>query len=467
MERLFHPAAKRALRGLLCAMAVAAATTGCGGDKQQFPHPSKILEAAPLQLTLDAAGTPVELIVRAQNVNWTAEPDAQWLLLDTRKGEGDDVIAVSATPNPDPDERRATLRITAEGVDPIGIAVTQQGNVPAPPPETKVMTLTEGYWAGDYWETDGVLDDLYLVMTDRPIGQGELQGAGYVISLDLNILAATFPTFEIAGNYTPSTVLPPTEAYTFNADEVTYVNTYDASGNRTSLRYATGGSIRITGVRPDYRIDADLSFADGTALRATYNGTIPFYDDTTPVLSTLTGDCRPQLTAASGTFLPHPEQTAIPLLLYLSGTDATAAATLQLLLHVSPEAQQHGAIEGTYRVMELPVPSGAPEGTALPGTLAPNSDELGFEGSWYLLHTSEGALNGMAPLRGGQVVVARSAERYTIDYALRDDNVTQPHTVSGRYQGPIDFTNLPDPGPGPGDAIAGGTLAPWKPGGRW
>lgn len=456
------------MRGLLCA-AVVAAWAGCQSDKPKLPAPDKVLKAEPLTLTLDAKGTPVELTVRAQNVTWTAQPEAQWIRLSADRGDGDAVIAVSAAVNPDADERRSVLRIEAAEVPPVEIVVQQQGTAPIPPPEPAVITYIEGYWAGDYWETGGVLDDLYLMMTDRTMLDGKLQGAGFVASLDLNIPAATFSTFEIAGSYAPSTVLPPATPYTFNVDEVTYVLTYDASGNRTAQRYATGGSIRITGERPDYRIDASLTFEDGTALQATYQGTILFSDKTTPVLSTLSGDCRPQLAAATGTFLPHPDQADIPLPLQLclTGTDGAAEATLQLQLLVSPEALDQGAIEGTYRVADLPVPSDAPQGTALPGTLSPDSEELGFEGSWYLLRTAQGALNGIAPLRGGQVVIARSGERYTIDFTLTDDNLAQPHTVSGHYEGPIDFTNLPDPGPGPGDATADGTLVPWTPGGRW
>lgn len=434
----------------------------------ETPPPDKFLEVEPLALTLNAEGTPVKLTVRARNVTWTAEPADQWVLLNIPTGDGDATIAVSATPNSDIVERQSLLRITADGVAPVQITILQQANKPVPPPEPVVLTHAEGYWDSDYWETGGVLDDLYLVMTDREIRDGTIRGAGSIASLDLNLPAAAFDTFEITGSYAPSRTLPPTVAYTFNADEVTYVATYDDAGNRTAQRYATNGSILVTGTRPAYRIVVDLALDDGTRFLATFEGTVPFFDDTKPVISTLTGDCHPALTTATGTFPVEPEShSSIPLLLDLRGTEGAVQAHLQLLFHVTREAFLLGCVEGIYRIAELPIPPDRPPGTAIPGTVTQSGGDIAFAGSWYLQYADAAAPSGMAPLRTGRVEITRSGEQYGIDFALTDDNAAQPHTVSGRYEGPIEFINLPEPGPGPGDATTGGTLAPWKPGGRW
>ena len=437
------------------------------------PPPGRFLEAEPVELTLTAQGAPAELTIRAHNVTWTAHPADEWVHLSASTGDGNAVITVSATPNPEPTERRSSLQITGDAVEPVEIRILQRASQPGPSPEPEpvVMARVEGYWAGDYWDTGGRLDDLYLVMTDRTILDGKPHGAGSILSLDLNIPAATFATFDIAGTYAPSTALPPTQAHTFNADEVTYVATYNAANNRTAQRYATAGAVEIKGERPLYQIDVSLTLDDGTAFLATYEGSIPFFDDTNPVLSTLTGDCRPKLTAATGTFLAHTDHagSSLPLLLELTGSHEQRAEHLQLLLNVTPDAQQTGRIEGTYRLTETSYPSDCPAGTAQPGTLASTGDELIFDGCWYLSYTTarEEQLSDMAPLQQGQITVSRTEEVYTIDYALTDDNSSQPHSVAGRYIGAVTFTNLDGPGPEPGDVTTGGQLAPWKPGGRW
>lgn len=161
-------------------------------------------------------------------------------------GDRSAVIEVTADPNTNGGTLISNVVIKADDdtVAPVTIEVvqlpSQQGG--DDPIELK---RAEGYWAGDYWQTDGRFDDVYLIMTDMEIRDGNPVGPGHVISLDMNIPAATFDTFDIVGTYGPSMSLVPDRQYTFNSDEVSYVQTYDASGACVAWRYSTGGSVEI------------------------------------------------------------------------------------------------------------------------------------------------------------------------------------------------------------------------------
>ena len=451
---------------------------------QEVPQPS--LKVEPASLSFKADGETLELTVTAKDVSWTATSEASWLTITGGSGDGDATVQVKADPNTTSASQNTTIVVSGEGVDAVTIPVTQAAKVD--PGEVVTLTHAEAYWTDDYWDTAGTLNELYIVMTDMPIQNGVLTYPGKIIQIDLNIPATTFAKVEevVAGNYSPSYSLTPTQRYTFNSDEVSYIWDYDASGVVTTRRYTTGGSVTISRSGNNYTIDLSLTMDDNSTFNARYNGSMAFYDDTIKHLSTLEQSVKPSLTQASGTFYKYENASVNASALQLNFYGDLAQSqidNLMLMLNVGPEAQQEGAIEGTYTVIEKDIDKISAEdlkkGTVVPGYLTKdNEGNLAFGGSWYRLLANIGGqtqLGGMAPFTSGQVVIAREDKTYTVTYQFVDDNEETPHAISGTYTGAISFTNLggePDPGPDPDpkpeiDASAGGQLGQWNPGGRW
>jgi len=453
------------------------------------PAPQPSLEVSPASLSFEAEGGTLELTVEAKDVAWKAASETAWLTLTGGSGSGNAAVQVKADPNTSATPLTATIVFTGEGVDPVSIAVTQKAKVdPVQPVELK---YAEAYWAGDYWDTAGSLNDLYIILTDMTFQNGAMTYPGKIIQIDLNIPATTFDKVEtvVANTYTPSYSLTPLKSYTFNSDEVSYIWEYDASGAKIATHYTTGGSVKIARSGSSYTIDLDLTMDDNTTFVAQYSGTMVFYDDTIKHLSTLDRSVQPSLTQANGTFYSYTDASiasrALKLDFYGDLTQSKVD-NMMLMLNVAPQAQKEGAIEGVYTVIEKEIDKIATSdlvaGTAVPGYLTKDDQgELAFGGSWYRLLANVGGqsqLGGMAPLTSGRVVIERQGEIYTVTYQFVDDNAESPHAVTGTYTGPIAFTNLeggdPDPGPGPGpdpkpqvDASTGGQLSQWKPGGRW
>lgn len=454
------------------------------------PAPVPSLSVAPEALAFKAEGETLELSVTAKDVDWKATTDAAWLTITGGSGSGNATVTVKAEPNTAPTPLSATIVFAGEGVDPVNVAVTQAATFD--PGQAAALTHAEAYWAGDYWDTAGTLNDLYIILTDMPMQNGALTYPGKIIQLDLNIPATTFDKVEtvVAGSYAPSYTLTPLQRYTFNSDEVSYIWDYDASGSKIATHYTTGGSVTIARTADGYTIDLDLTMDDNTTYKARFAGRMVFYDDTVKHLSTLDRSIQPTLTQAGGTFYQYSDATiaarALELTFYGDPTQSKYDNMI-LMLNVDPQAQKEGAIEGTYNVIEKSIDkigtSDLAKGTVVPGYLTKDDhDELLFGGSWYRLLANingEAQLGGMAPFKSGRVVIARNGESYTVDYQFVDDNEETPHAIAGTYTGPIAFTNLsggtePDPGPGPGpdpkpgvDVSTGGQLSQWKPGGRW
>ena len=449
---------------------------------QETPQPS--LKVEPASLTFKAEGETLELTVTAKDVSWTATSDAGWLTITGGSGDGNATVEVKADPNPSTDPLNTTIVVSGEDIDPVTVAVTQAAKVD--PGEVVTLKHAEAYWAGDYWGTAGTLNDLFIVLTDMAMQNGALTYPGKIIQIDLNIPATTFNKVEtvVAGTYSPSYSLTPTQRYTFNSDEVSYIWDYSAPEVVTKRSYSTGGSVTIARSGNDYTIDLNLTMDDNTTFKARYSGTMLFYDDTIKHLSTLEQNVQPTLTQASGTFYKYEDTpvdvSALQLNFY---GDLTQQKTdnMMLMLNVDPEAQKEGAIEGTYTVIEKEASkigvSDLKQGTAVPGYLTQDDKgELAFGGSWYRLLANIGGetqLGGMAPFTSGQVVITSNEKVYTVVYQFVDDNEETPHAITGTYTGAINFTNLggstdPDPDPKPQvDASAGGQLSQWKPGGRW
>ncbi len=449
---------------------------------EEIPQPS--LKVSPESLSFKAEGETLELTVTAENVSWTAVPTDSWLTVTGGSGDGNATVQVKADPNTTTSPLNTTIVVSGEGVDPVTIPVTQAAK--ADPSDVVTLTHAEAYWTGDYWDTAGTLNELYIVMTDMPIQNGALTYPGKILQIDLNIPATTFERVEevVAENYSPSYTLTPTQRYTFNSDEVSYIWDYDASGTVTARRYTTGGSVTIARSGNNYTIDLSLTMDDNSTYRARYSGPVTFYDDTIKHLSTLEQSVQPSLTQASGTFYKYKDVSIGVSALQLNFYGDLAQSkidNMMLMLNVDPETQKKGDIEGTYTVIEKEIDkigiSDFEKGTVIPGYLSKDdTGDLVFGGSWYRLLANIGGetqLGGMAPFRSGQVVIARDENTYTVTYQFVDDNEDTPHVISGTYTGAISFTNLggeedPDPDIKPEiDASAGGQLGQWKPGGRW
>lgn len=500
---------------LLIAAVVAAASLLVGCDKT--PKPSgegKKLSASVESIEFDVAGGSQEIKIDASSgLGWTVSSDADWVSLSPKMGTGLGTVLVSAGANASYAPLSATLTVSAEGAEPVKIAVSQ-ASADAPAADALKLKTVNCYYAGDYWGTDGKLDDVYFEMTDMTAGaDGKLQGPGTAIMIDVNIAASSFENFSIEGTYTPSSLDTPVNKGTFNVDakgEVspTYVISLSADGIQTR-KDAVGGKLSIVKSGTSYIFDLLLTFGDGTQIKAVYSGEIKVYNDSVKCNSTLSSNVAPEYKSARGTFGSWGQEgmSADYLILNLIGdTSAENCEYLMLTLDVSPSAWNEGKIEGSYKIIEKSVDeiytSEMVPGTAIPGYLSQDSaGNVGLGGSWYYsiaTVSGQSQLSSMAPFTSGTVNVKRDGETFELTYSFVDDNPLTPHTVSGSYTGPINFTNLkggttpeptpdpdpdpkpdpdptpdpePDPDPTPDkplkDLLAGANLVGFTEGGRW
>ena len=339
--------------------AAALLTTAC--DKTIKPAgDGKTLSVATESISFDIAGDSKELEINASSgLAWRVAADADWVKVSPAIGSGIGTVIVSAGANTGYEARTATLTVSAEGVEPKKIAVSQ-ASVAAPSGDAIQLKSVDCYYAGDYWDTDGKLDDVYFEMTDMTIGtDGKAQGPGTAICIDVNVAAATFDTFSIEGTYTPSSALTPTQKGTFNVDAAgdvspTYVYVLDENGAQTR-KDAVGGKITIVKSGENYIFDIELTFLDKTSLKAVYNGAVSFYDDTAGGNSTLTESITPAFTAVEGTFyswgVDGMESDAL-ILNFTGDTEQNPCEYMTLTLNVAKTAGNSGNIDGAYKVIE-------------------------------------------------------------------------------------------------------------------
>lgn len=353
--------------------------------------------------------------------------------------------------------------ITSIGVDDIKY-VTFNDPFADPEPDTAVIKTVNGFWAGDFW--GNTLNDVYLQMTDSEIKNGQMQYPGNFISLDLNVRAQEFDKLNIAGDYTPCTDIVPLNPGTFNCDEVTYMNSYDAAGGMTR-HDVTGGSVKIVYTAGTYTIDIFFTFDDREDYKARYTGPISFTDDSGTKLSTLTGDYTPAVTSAKAAFgdWGNPSLPSVPLTLNLLGD----SDTVQFMLNAPKSSATSHDIDGQYVATSQ---AGVTQtdysvGVAQPGELKSLDGQPSFYGCWLVQQTG-GNLSGMAPFTSGYVTITHEGDTHTVKYSFQDD---AGHTVSGTYTGPIAFegstpvdpTDPKDPTGGEG----GGTVPDLGEGGDW
>lgn len=455
------------IKKLLMWAAAAAMVVACNGNGGDDPTPEDPegpeepgtevvakLDADPKTVSFTNAGGSAEIVVTAENVDWTVTADVAedgWLKITGGSGSESGAFTLTAAANTLPVQLAATVTVAGEGVDPVTIEVTQAAGESQSSGQAKKMTKVECYYAGDWWDT-GTLDDVYFVMTDMEIGPNGPKLPGTVMQIDVNVPQATFETFKIEGTYTPAASWMYPSRYTFNCDEISYRIDYDINGSE-SRKDVTGGIMTIAkGSGANYKMDFSFTFDDGSTYNGTFDGEIAFFDDTFLGNSTLTSSVSPKVQSCTGTFYTYGAgfESAVCLLELAGDTKQQTYDNMILYLHVDPATIATQAIEGTYSVINKDAAdiyaSDCKIGTMFPGYLsrdtATNSVSLG--GTWYYVAAVVGGtpmLGGMAPCVKGTAVISREGSQYTIEYSFTDDNIVTPHSIYGSYTGKIDFTN--------------------------
>ena len=116
-----------ALPWCFAAVGIMFTATGCGDDeggKGESPV-EKSLSADPTSLSFTAEGETLQLNVKAAGVRWTVAAKDSWLSLDNLSGTGDATLNVTAAKNTVTSERTSTITLSANGVDPVTVQVTQ------------------------------------------------------------------------------------------------------------------------------------------------------------------------------------------------------------------------------------------------------------------------------------------------------------------------------------------------------
>lgn len=489
--------------------AVACLFAGCDKTPAASGEGAKKLSVSVGSIGFEIAGGSEEVEINASSgLGWSISSDREWIKVSPEIGTGIGTVLVSAEANASYETRTATLTVTAEGVEPVGITVTQTA-APAPSEDAIKLKTVNCYYAGDFWGTDGKLDDVYFEMTDMSVdAEGKVKGPGTAICLDINVAAATFSTFSIDGTYLPSALDMPVDRGTFNVDAAgeispTYVNEVDENGSATR-KDAVGGKVTIVKSGGSYIMDIELTFKDGTSLTAYYDGPVTIYDDTVDCKSTLTGDISVSFGSAKGTFSSWGVDgiASDALVMNFSGDgDAELCDYMTLTLNVAKSAWNDGNIAGTYEIIAKSIEeiytSELVPGTAIPGYMSNSGDgNVSLGGGWYYSLAKIGEqsqIAGMAPFVSGTVKIEGGAGNSTVTFTFVDDNPATPHTVSGKYTGPIVLTNQgggtvdpdpkpepdpePDPDPDPDpkpdpdrpliDIVAGAGLGQFTDGGRW
>lgn len=479
-------------------LAAALVASACDDKKTEIPEPEPAkpsLKANVAEVSFDADGGSENIMIVGDDVQWHASADADWITVTPESGVGNTIVAVAAEPNATAFDRSAVVTIAGDEFESFAVSVAQaKSDVVSD--DTMILQYAEAYYAGDYWDTGGKLDNVYLNLTDMAVTNNGIAYPGSIIILDLNIPATSLSSVNLTGTYSPSKSITPTAAYTFNADEVSRVIEYNANGSQSKWSYATGGSITVSHTGTTCNIDLTLTFADAEDLHAVYSGQLPIFDDSQTYYSTLTGDVAPVLTSAQGTFYKYENGPADIYALSLSlfgNTSSSPVDNVIFMINVDAAAQKDGAIEGVYTLSEGDSSIGGSsvkKNTVVAGSLQQNSaGEIEFYGSWYRQFVYDGTqyqYGAFAPFTLGQLVITRDGSTYTLKYGFNDDNLLSPNSIGGTYTGPITFTNLgggdnpdnpdnpdkpvdPDlPAPKPGvDVSSDGKLGSWLTGGRW
>lgn len=157
----------------ILAFLVAAATilTAACDKTEKKTEEKKSLSVLLESISFDSVGGVQELGINASSgCMWTVSADADWIKLSPVLGKGEGVVNVTADANVGYEMRTGTIIVASEGLPDVKVSVAQE---PAKEPEEDAVILktVNCYYAGDFWGTDGKLDDVYLEMTDMVISE--------------------------------------------------------------------------------------------------------------------------------------------------------------------------------------------------------------------------------------------------------------------------------------------------------
>ena len=340
---------KREIHLLIAASVVVAASLFVGCDKTVKPSDDgkKELSVNVESVEFDIAGGSKEIQIDASSgLGWNMSSDAEWVSVSPKMGTGLGTVLVSAGANASYTPLAAVLTVSADGVEPMKINVSQASS-DAPAADALRLKTVNCYYAGDYWGTDGKLDDVYFEMTDMTAdATGNLQGPGVAIMIDVNIAASSYENFSIEGTYTPSSLDTPINKGTFNVDakgdvSPTYVISLSTDGAQTR-KDAVGGKLSIVKSGTNYIFDILLTFGDGTQLKAVYNGEIKVYNDSVTSSSTLTSNISPEYRSARGTFGSWGQEGMSADYLILNLVGDTSSANCEYLMLTLDVPTRHG-----------------------------------------------------------------------------------------------------------------------------
>ena len=97
---------------------------GCKKDKAD-----NMLKIGGVALTDISAAGAEKTIAITSNAPWSVSGATDWCKVEPQSGKGDETVVVTITENDTPDKRSAELTVTANGVDPVRIEVSQRFNV--------------------------------------------------------------------------------------------------------------------------------------------------------------------------------------------------------------------------------------------------------------------------------------------------------------------------------------------------
>lgn len=107
----------------LCALFLVTTLASCDKDNSE----NMSLVVTPATLDFVGAGETKTLEVKAQGVSWKATTEAEWLTLANDEGVADGVVSVTAAASLTTKVQEAVITLTAAGVEPVEVQVTQQG----------------------------------------------------------------------------------------------------------------------------------------------------------------------------------------------------------------------------------------------------------------------------------------------------------------------------------------------------
>lgn len=315
---------------------------------------------------------------------------------------------------------------------------------PGPDPEVPAPTTqwaSEGYYKADIYENGTGNLWVALVSSDLVYDADAetYKGPGDIIVIDFNTALAENPDFALLtpGDY----VAADTYAQgTINLDGESYITSYDADGEGTTLD-VTDGYITVKLISDTYVLEGSLTTSAGDT-PIYYVGKITFFNRSEEgEMSNLTSDV--ELTSLTqGLALYAGEvftESSDYYMLILAGNEydlisnygKSPAVNFGINVAVGSNT---GIPSGTYDIVNINEADDLPAGTAVNGFY--EATYGGFYGAWYF--DSFGGTE--AACQTGTITVDNKGDgQYTISFSMKDG---YGHTVKGSYTGAISLEDV-------------------------